>query len=45
MGDRRGHGNVNCIYSSFEEHKVTFIVFADEWWDFTARPEQSTLCC
>lgn len=45
MGDRWGQGNMNCSYSSFEEHKVTFIVFADEWRDFTAHPGQPTLCC
>lgn len=44
MGDRQGQGNLNCIKSSFEEHKVTFIAFADEWADFTAHPGQSTSC-
>lgn len=39
-----GQGNVNYIYSSFEEHKVTFIVFADEQRGFIVYPGQSMLC-
>lgn len=44
IGNSWGQGNVNYIYSSFEEHKVTFIVFADEQRGFIVYPGQSMLC-